>query len=243
MSSLLDDVNQLLNQNKGDSGRLQYIKDTLEKNKTLYISDRKYLTDLSKKYLENKIKKTTQIKTNLNYSEKSDDMLYSENENIVGNDESKISIQKESESKIFCTSCGNQMLDSAQFCTNCGTSPNVTIRSNPSNYAQYSKPTPSVSGVWYLLPILFGLIGGIIAWVIIRKKDSKKAKNCLIVGIVMIAIGILVNLLMGSTSTDISLLEYVSMIFSCEFMYGFFNELGQGKIIDKICFNNTMLSI
>ena len=43
MSRLLEYVNELLNQNQGDSGRLQHIKKTLEENKTLYVSDIDYV--------------------------------------------------------------------------------------------------------------------------------------------------------------------------------------------------------
>jgi len=38
---------------------------------------------------------------------------------------------------------------------------------------------------WYLLPILFTIIGGIISFFAIRYDDPKKARNCLIIGIVL----------------------------------------------------------
>ncbi|MBL7002261.1 MAG: hypothetical protein ISR80_05870 [Nitrosopumilus sp.] len=47
------------------------------------------------------------------------------------------------------------------------------------------------SGLWYLLPILFGIIGGVIAWFVIKDNDPKKAKNCLYLGLVLLAINIL----------------------------------------------------
>jgi len=39
------------------------------------------------------------------------------------------------------------------------------------------------SYAWYLLPIVLGLLGGVIAYFVLRKSDSKKAKICLIIGI------------------------------------------------------------
>lgn len=36
--------------------------------------------------------------------------------------------------------------------------------------------------LWYAIPILFGVIGGFIAWFILRKSDDVMAKNCLLVG-------------------------------------------------------------
>ena len=41
------------------------------------------------------------------------------------------------------------------------------------------------SGLWYLLPIFLGVIGGVIAYFVIRTDDPKKAKNCLLIGIVL----------------------------------------------------------
>ena len=59
-----------------------------------------------------------------------------------------------------------------------------------------SYPQKSRSSTWYLLPILVGMIGGIIAYLIIRKDDSHKAKNCIYIGIVMMVIGIILNILL-----------------------------------------------
>ena len=47
----------------------------------------------------------------------------------------------------------------------------------PSNAAQ------RVSGAWYLLPLFFGIIGGIIAWAVNKDKDPKRARNLLIFGL------------------------------------------------------------
>ena len=50
------------------------------------------------------------------------------------------------------------------------------------------------SRAWYLVPIFFGLIGGIIAYFAIRRDDPQKAKKCLWVGIILTAINIIVNI-------------------------------------------------
>ena len=50
------------------------------------------------------------------------------------------------------------------------------------------------SNWWYLLPIFVGLIGGAIAYWILRHDDPKKAKNCLYIGIVLAIIGIVINI-------------------------------------------------
>ena len=51
------------------------------------------------------------------------------------------------------------------------------------------------SNFWFLLPIFLGLIGGIIAYFVLRQNDPKKAKNCLYLGIVLAIIGIMINML------------------------------------------------
>ena len=47
------------------------------------------------------------------------------------------------------------------------------------------------SSLWFLLPIIFNVIGGVIAYFIIKEDDPKKAKNCLYLGIILAAIPII----------------------------------------------------
>ena len=58
----------------------------------------------------------------------------------------------------------------------------------------YSEKTRSAA--WYLLPILVGMIGGIIGYLIIRKDDPRKAKNCIYIGIIMMGIGLIFNIML-----------------------------------------------
>ena len=62
-----------------------------------------------------------------------------------------------------------------------------------------SYPEKTRSNTWFLLPIFFGMIGGIIAFFILRKDDPQKAKNCLYVGIVFMIIGIMLNIAIAAT--------------------------------------------
>jgi hypothetical protein len=43
------------------------------------------------------------------------------------------------------------------------------------------------SSLWFLLPIFFNVIGGVIAYFIIKDDDPRKAKNCLLLGIILTA--------------------------------------------------------
>ncbi len=62
-----------------------------------------------------------------------------------------------------------------------------------------SHPEKPRSNAWFLLPILFGVIGGIVAFFILRHDDPRKAKNCLYLGLVFMVIGIIFNIFIGTT--------------------------------------------
>ena len=66
-----------------------------------------------------------------------------------------------------------------------------------------SYPEKTRSNMWLLLPIFFGMIGGIIAYLIIRKDDSHKAKNCIYVGIIMMILGLILNIVLPSEVSTI----------------------------------------
>ena len=51
------------------------------------------------------------------------------------------------------------------------------------------------SNAWFLLPIFFGIIGGVIAFFVLRNDDPRKARNCLYLGIILAIIGIIMNVL------------------------------------------------
>ncbi len=49
-----------------------------------------------------------------------------------------------------------------------------------------------VSNWWYLFPIIFNIVGGLIAWILNRKEDPKKARNFIIVGIIFLVTNIVI---------------------------------------------------
>ena len=67
---------------------------------------------------------------------------------------------------------------------------------------QYEKTR---SNWWFLLPILLGIIGGIIAYFVLRHDDPRKARNCLYLGIVLGVLGMMLNILLMSQSEEIGL--------------------------------------
>ena len=64
-------------------------------------------------------------------------------------------------------------------------------------------PEKTRSNFWFLLPIFLGLIGGIIAFFVLRQDDPKKAKNCLYLGIILAIIGLALNVLILTQIPDI----------------------------------------
>ena len=79
-----------------------------------------------------------------------------------------------------CSSCGAQIIDNNQFCIECGAQ-NTSVQPPPQYPRQGGKP----SAAWWLLPIFFSLVGGIISWIAIHDRDPRMAKNTLILGIVL----------------------------------------------------------
>ena len=85
----------------------------------------------------------------------------------------------------FCKHCGNELpSQDADICTHCG----KLIREIPSPSGTITKRP---SSAWYLLPIFFGIIGGLIMFFVIKDEDRKMAKKGFIIGIILSAIGII----------------------------------------------------
>jgi len=147
MSKLLEYVNELLNQNQGDSGRLQHIKKTLEENKTLYVSDINYVTKMIKKTAEENTLKSDSNEQTKHYKKldetsrsKKKNVTVDKNGPIKVDDWSKASLSEKKKVKemlqenkdgpikvddwskaSLCVKCGNKMKNE-KFCPNCGTS-------------------------------------------------------------------------------------------------------------------------
>ena len=62
-----------------------------------------------------------------------------------------------------------------------------------------SYPEKTRSNAWFLLPVFFGVLGGIVAFFILRKDDPKKARNCLYVGLALMLIGLVLNAILATT--------------------------------------------
>lgn len=74
----------------------------------------------------------------------------------------------------YCPNCGAEIDRKAMVCPECGVE-------QPSISEVVKKHTSA----WYLVPLILGIIGGIIGYVVIKDDDKKMATNLLIVGIIM----------------------------------------------------------
>jgi len=74
----------------------------------------------------------------------------------------------------YCLNCGVEIDRKARFCPKCGVE-------QPPLPGEVKKHT----GAWYIVPLLLGIVGGIIGYLIIKDDDKKMATNLLIIGIIM----------------------------------------------------------
>ena len=92
----------------------------------------------------------------------------------------------------YCTFCEKHTTDDVNYCPHCGG--NLISNSSITNISH----TPHLrSAWWYLAPIFLGIIGGLIAYFVLKKDDAKLAKNCLIVGVIMVVFGLVITISSG----------------------------------------------
>ena len=56
----------------------------------------------------------------------------------------------------------------------------------------YLRPHPAL----YLLPVLFGILGGVVAWLLLWRSGSNMGRNCLLVGVVSSMVSLMAYLAM-----------------------------------------------
>jgi hypothetical protein len=102
VNSLLDDVNAILKLNQGNKIRLEHIKKTLESKKVLYISDSKYLRELTKEFLENFEGKRLTKFNSYDYPEYA-------NRLDISKDTSESKFNHSVKDENFCPKCGHSL--------------------------------------------------------------------------------------------------------------------------------------
>ena len=97
----------------------------------------------------------------------------------------------------YCSKCGNEETSDKSFCSKCGS---VLSGSMPNMSKLVNNPR---SRGWYLLPIFFSIIGGVIAYLVLKDDDKPLAKNCLIIGFVMLLFGLIIGAISSAFSSII----------------------------------------
>jgi uncharacterized membrane protein YvbJ len=87
----------------------------------------------------------------------------------------------------FCPNCGKEVSPDALACPNCG---------HPLKQIQpAAKPAEHISAWWWLLPFFLTWIGGLIAYFVLKDRNSKTATNMLIFGIIWAFVGVIITVL------------------------------------------------
>ena len=100
--------------------------------------------------------------------------------------EEKMNKKNTAEGYIICYDCRKVIPKGLKKCPYC--SSGLTSSSSSSHTPSYIKPT----SLWYLVPILFQLLGGIIGYVAVKNEDKGMAETLLVIGIAMTLFNILV---------------------------------------------------
>lgn len=92
----------------------------------------------------------------------------------------------------FCPKCGEELLESANFCKSCGARLNESAaRAEVPERPAYEKSYDIHIIAGYVLGLLIPILGVIMSFYLMSRKDSKKAKRhgryVLILSIVMLA--------------------------------------------------------
>ena len=77
-------------------------------------------------------------------------------------------------------------------------------------------PYQYVGNVWYLLPIFLSIVGGVIAYILLRNRDPRKARSTLLMGIGIFVLFIAFVIVLGTQTPEhadlIPLFQYVKIV-------------------------------
>jgi len=98
---------------------------------------------------------------------------------------------------------------------------------------EFEKPKKP-SRLWYLLPISLGILGGVIGYFLLRKRDRKFAEKLLIIGLLMIFVWWGIKLLIGLLISMLLINMYVSAHTSNVFETRIASPI---ELIESHCYN------
>ena len=102
----------------------------------------------------------------------------------------------------YCRKCGATNPADSSFCESCGAGLSAgKAEAGTGSRAQPIRAVGSTSGAWWLLPIFFTWLGGLIAWAVVRDKDPGKARSMLILGIVLAVLSVILTIILVMVGT------------------------------------------
>jgi uncharacterized membrane protein YvbJ len=113
----------------------------------------------------------------------------------------QIMLPTEQHAVKYCKKCGNKLELEDAFCDRCGAKQKMVVTLDQQE--TIAKPGDAKSGftqtkptsLWYLLPVCFSVLGGIIGYVAVKDENKKMADDLLIIGIVICIICVVCVLL------------------------------------------------
>jgi hypothetical protein len=81
----------------------------------------------------------------------------------------------------YCTHCGAKIEATSKFCSSCGRGTPLAGRAEEGGVQQQKR----ASAAWYLLPIFFAFLGGLLMFFVIKDEDRGRAKGGLKLGIIL----------------------------------------------------------
>ena len=107
--------------------------------------------------------------------------------------------------RIYCPRCGRENLQGVEFCTGCGGGLNVLPSATGLGSQKQNRTSGKPSAAWWLVPIFFAWIGGLIAFLAVKDDDRTRAKHLLVLGLVItgfwivVYIGLMIFSISGSS--------------------------------------------
>lgn len=104
---------------------------------------------------------------------------------------------QQAQSTKYCKKCGNKLELEDEFCDKCGSRQKKILAATSTDGQQQifvDKPQMRPTGLWYLVPFFFGIIGGLVGYVAVKDEDKGMANELLIFGLVMTALFCFVGL-------------------------------------------------
>ena len=103
---------------------------------------------------------------------------------------------------LSCPRCGAPGTPGGLFCEECG-APVTPVHSAPipELIAQSRESSGTTSAAWWLLPITMAWIGGLVAYLVVKDSDERKAKRLVIGGLAVTALWIVASIVLAAISS------------------------------------------